>query len=423
MSSPLLRHARVLAFGILCGLTSGVGQTFFISLFVPDCESRFDLTKTQFSSVYSVCTILSAFLLPWVGARIDRIPVRRFFWQACALLVVGSVLCATAPALVFFVPGLFLLRFAGQGLCSHTWNTSVSRFFVQARGRALGIASLGHPLSEAVFPVAVTALTAAASVTTGWAAVGVFALLVSVPLSWWLLSPYDTSPGQFQQPSEEWQSTSTSTDNSTDDDVVTPVSWTRMDVFTDLRTWLMLPSWFAPGFFLTGLFFHQLVLAKEMTWTPKYLASCFVAFGISRAVGSFSGGFFTDALGARVMVIVQTLPLTLALSLFAVSNDAWVAVGYLSLSGFGIGLGSSARTTFLADRFGTLHLGAIRSLMMPIGVLATAIAPPIIGVLLDADVSFVTINSWSAALLAALTVMCALGVAAFGAAGAPRRLR
>ena len=85
-------HARFLMFGFLMAFVSSAGQTYFIGIFGPEIRASFDLTHTQWGTIYLVGTLCSALLLPWSGQVIDRVDLRVF---SCVVLVGLVVACFT----------------------------------------------------------------------------------------------------------------------------------------------------------------------------------------------------------------------------------------------------------------------------------------------------------------------------------------
>ena len=84
----LARQRRFLLFGLLLTFTSSAGQTYFIGIFGPEIRLSFDLSHTQWGSVYLAGTLLSTAFLPFSGQLIDRIDTRfaRMFGNvACRL--------------------------------------------------------------------------------------------------------------------------------------------------------------------------------------------------------------------------------------------------------------------------------------------------------------------------------------------------
>ena len=89
----LATYKTILAFGLVTALSSSFGQTFFISLFLPYFMADFDLSKGDFGFLYGGCTLVSAMCLPMLGARIDRLDLKRY----TALTIVGLAAAALRP--------------------------------------------------------------------------------------------------------------------------------------------------------------------------------------------------------------------------------------------------------------------------------------------------------------------------------------
>jgi len=79
---------------------------------------------------------------------------------------------------------------------------------------------------------------------------------------------------------------------------IAPINRTRREVLGDMRFYLMLPAILAPGFIVTGFFFHQGHLVQTKGWTMPWFASCFVAFAAAQLPASLIAGPLVDRFGA-----------------------------------------------------------------------------------------------------------------------------
>ena len=132
----LSTNRRLLGFGFVTALYSSFGQTYFIGIIGPAIQLEFGLSHTLWGTIYMIGTLASACLLPWTGALIDRLPLRRYTLAACFLLVFACAYITTTTGPVTLVLAIFLLRHAGQGLIMHISITSMARYFDRERGRA-----------------------------------------------------------------------------------------------------------------------------------------------------------------------------------------------------------------------------------------------------------------------------------------------
>ena len=97
----------------------------------------------------------------WLGRFIDRVDLRLWVALLGVAAVGACIVMSVAPSVVLLAVALFMLRLSCQSLLTHTYMTSMARYFDSGRGKAISIAMLGHPLGEAVFPLLSIALLAA----------------------------------------------------------------------------------------------------------------------------------------------------------------------------------------------------------------------------------------------------------------------
>jgi MFS family permease len=99
--------------------------------------------------------LLSGLVIIFAGKLIDQIPLKAFAITVVLGIVIANVTTGFSINVPMLFIGIFMLRFFGQGLLSHTAMTAMGRYFSKARGKALSIAYLGFPVAEAFFPIAI----------------------------------------------------------------------------------------------------------------------------------------------------------------------------------------------------------------------------------------------------------------------------
>lgn len=371
-----LREERaLLLFGVSLTFLSSVGQTFLVSLFVPAFLRDFGLSEAGFGALYAGATLMSALLLPWIGHWMDRTALHRFTWGVVVLLASAAWLLAAAWNVVVLGIALTGVRLAGQGLSSQTAATTMARYYHAARGRALGVSSLGYPLGEGALPLLLVGSIALIGSRLTWVALGA-AVLLAGPLLVRLLrrSGVDLDPRRAAARAE-----------------ATPggevPAWRRRDVLRDPRFWLVLPVKLLPPFWLTGLFLYQTTIAARKGWSVALMASAFLAFALARVVTTLPAGWLVDRYTARRLVPITVLPLGLAMALLGPAGAPWVPWAFMALLGASVGLSGAVHAAFWAELYGTRHLGAIQSLQMSLMVLSTAASPVLVGVVLERTVT------------------------------------
>lgn len=369
----IISNWRLLFFGFALTFFASFGQTYFIALFGAEIRNTFALSHGDFGTVYSIATLSSAATLIWLGRLIDHVDLRLFAGLACLGLAVACLVTANATSVIALTVAVYLLRLMGQGLMSHTAITSMARHFEHVRGRAISFAALGYPCSEAIFPIAVVAVVAAYGWRSGWLMGGLILSIVVVPLLLWLLKGQASHPGAQAEPATGAGGSATR-----------PRQWTRAEVLRDRRFYVFLPAYLAPSFIITGLFFHQVHLASEKGWSLGWLATCFIGYAAAKTVGSLLSGPLVDRFGTFRLLPVYMVPLIAAVVVVILVSHPIGALAYMALAGLANGITFTIIGAFWVEAYGVRHLGSIRALAAALSVMASALSPVSLGLLIDA---------------------------------------
>ena len=272
-------NGRLLSFGFLLALFSSFGQTFLISLYIPEIATTFSLTNTEISSMYATATIASAFTLPWVGRHIDFQPLVRFSLAVVIGLTLALLALSLAINPIMVIIGFWGLRLTGQALMGHTAVTTMARAYDLDRGKAISLANIGHPVGEAIFPLIIALLIQA----HGWRIPLRFSalslLILVVPLVVILLRNADPGilfPG-LSQNNDKAQTNQSHFTN--------PASLLRSRKF-----WILLPAITFLGAINTAIFFFQIQFGESRGWSVSWVAGCIAAFAVASALGMLFAG-------------------------------------------------------------------------------------------------------------------------------------
>jgi len=360
-------HRHGLGFGALLMALASFGQTFFISLFGGHLKQAFDLSNGSLGTAYAIGTFASAFTLQFVGRWIDWLGVRRYTIAVAALLAGACALMAVNTSFAGLVLTFYLLRLGGQGLMVHTALTVTARAFSRERGSALALANLGGALGEGVLPLAV----AGGMALIGWRAVwGVGAAIVL--LGGWFAVWRLLDRGRSATPAPP-----------------APPHRTRSahGLWRDRRFLLMLPVTLAPSFIITGFLFEQAHLLQEKHWEFAVWAGWFATFALTRGGAMLLIGPVIDAVGAVRLLPLFALPLAVAMLSIALVQAPWGMPLFLLPTGLSAGLSSTLLTALLVELYGSARLAEVRSVLASASVIASGLAPIVMGFLIDAGVS------------------------------------
>ncbi|WP_417443081.1 MFS transporter [Joostella sp.] len=367
----LKNNAKEISFGWVLTFLSSFGQTFLISLYVPEILKTFDLSKGGFGSIYAICTVISSVIMLTVGHTVDHKPIKK----VTAFTVLGlAISCFILGVSHYHIALLFIaftgLRLCGQGLLSHISFTVMSKYFTADRGKALSISSLGYSVGEAVFPIAIASIILWYDYEIAAIASGVFLLLYLIRLYFVKLDHFDADLDVTKKASAGF------------------LIKQFKEVISDKRFFIMMPASFSTGFISTAIFFYQYLFVEEKGWSLTLYASFFTAYAITRFVLSIAGGFWVDKYTAKKVFRVYLIPMCFGLLALAFIDSIIGALIFLILSGITVGVAGTVKTAVIAEIYGTQQMGTIRSLFTMFMVLSTALGPLIVGWMLDMNIHF-----------------------------------
>ena len=361
-----------LAAGFLLSFISGLGQTYFISIFGAEIRNEFGLTNGDWGLIYMVSTGLSAIVMVYAGTLADKYRVRSLSVLVLGLLALGCVALATASTLPMLAMVIFLLRFAGQGMAGHMAIVAMSRWFVATRGRAIAIASLGFMFGEATMPITLVWLKEFVHWQTLWWSFAAFTILM-VPVIWLLLTQ-ERTPSSVAKETEAFG--------------LGGRQWTRRDAICHRLFWLMVPGVaFFPAFG-TAFWFHQAHFAQIKGWTHLELVSVFPLGTVALAISTVAYGWLIDRVGAIRLLPFFLAPLVVAFVLhWAATSVATTALAVILM-----GVSGGGQATVLAacwsEFYGTRYIGSIKAAAAAVMVAGSAVGPGLTGLLIDMGFSF-----------------------------------
>jgi len=384
---PLIRTEwRLLLFSLFMMAGSSLGQTYFIALFGGEIRADLGLSHGDFGGLYSLATLCSAVALLWSGSLLDRLDLRRFAYMTIAGLSLGCLLMAISQNAFMLLIALFLLRQMGQGLMFMAGPTSLVRYLERDKGKANALGAIGFSLSEAILPSAVIAGLVWLSWRQSWLLWGGLLALLMPFMVYYLLRHHDQRQQHYLKRMQQAQTPSDANTRSASERL-TQHQWTRAEVLHDPLFYLFTPALMAQPFLFTGFMFHQVHLVEAKAWSLSYWGSLYILYALTAIVFKLGFGVLVDRWGAVRLVPFLSLPMGLGLLVLASGAAQWVAAVLMLCMGVTVGAYSVVTAPFFSEKYGNLHLGAIKSLATSLMVFMSALSPVLFGWLLDAGVS------------------------------------
>jgi predicted MFS family arabinose efflux permease len=359
---------KIILFGFIFTFFSSFGQSFFLGLFNSSIRETLSITHGQFGSIYASATLCSSFLLIWVGKKIDDINILKFTFFVAILLSFACFFFSKISSVLLLFIAIFLMRFSGQGMMSHTASTTISRYFSKTRGRALSISWFGLSSAEFILPVLMVYLLTIIDWKNLWIIFSIIVLIILPIASFLLIKNLNLNSREIN-------------DESIDE--IKVKQWKRIEVIKDYRFYIICLNMLAMPWIFTGFAVFQSFIQTSKGWGPYIIAQSFMSYSILSVLTLFVSGFLIDKFTSRKLLIYMNIPLLISVFILFYFNTPISAFVFLGLVGISNGFANILGSSTWAELYGVKHLGSIKALTTALMVFATAFGTALFGFLID----------------------------------------
>ena len=361
-------NKKIIIFGFIFTFFSSFGQSFFLGLFNAPIRNELGITHGQFGNIYAMATIFSSILLIWVGKKIDEYQIFYYSFFVIILLFLSSLFFSFINNIFLLAIGIFLMRFSGQGLMSHTSTTTISRFFEKSRGKALSTIWFGLSSAEFILPVFVTYFFVIYSWRTVWQGIAIIIILfLPIVIFNTIRSVKLESREKDQNPKINLKIK----------------SWRRVEVIKDFRFYIVSLNMLAMPWVATGVFVYQSFITESKMWSIYTIPKAFMVYSITSIITLFFSGFLVDKFTSRKLIPLMNIPLLFAMLVLFYYEQEISAFIFLGLIGVSNGLANVLGSSTWAEIYGVKYIGSIKALTTALMVFSTAFGTALFGALID----------------------------------------
>jgi len=364
---------KVIVFGFIFTFFSSFGQSFFLGLFNSSIRTELSITHGQFGSIYASATLLSSFILVWIGKKIDDVHILKFSSYVVILLAISSFMFSKISSLFFLFFSIFLMRLSGQGLMSHTASTTVSRFFEKSRGKALSTIWLGLSFAEFMLPLLIVFLLTIIDWRSIWLSISILVIIILPFASIFLIKSVNLDSRESQI-GDKLQ-------------IKKIRQWKRIEVLKDYRFYIICLNMLAMPWIATGTFVYQSFISTSKGWGTYVIAQSFMAYSILSVITLFFSGFLIDKFTSRKLLIYMNIPLFLSAFVLFNYTSTVSSFIFLGLIGISNGLANILGSSTWAELYGVKYIGSIKALTTALMVFSTAFGTALFGLLIDNGLS------------------------------------
>ena len=359
---------KVILFGFIFTFFSSFGQSYFLGLFNSSIREALSITHGQFGSIYASATLCSSLLLIWVGKKIDDVNIFKFAFFVTILLSFACFFFSRVTSVFLLFIAIFLMRFSGQGMMSHTASTTISRYFTKTRGRALSISWFGLSSAEFIMPVLMVYLLTIIDWQNLWLIFSISVLIILPIVSFLLIKNLNLDSREANDENIKH---------------VEIKQWRRRDVLKDYRFYIISLNMLAMPWIFTGFAVFQSFVQTSKEWGPYVIAQSFMSYSIFSVLTLFLSGFLIDKFTSRKLLIYMNIPLLLSVIVLFFFDTPITAFLFLGLVGISNGFANILGSSTWAELYGVKYLGSIKALTTALMVFATAFGTALFGYLID----------------------------------------
>jgi predicted MFS family arabinose efflux permease len=359
---------KVILFGFIFTFFSSFGQSYFLGLFNSSIREALSITHGQFGSIYASATLCSSLLLIWVGKKIDDVNIFKFAFFVIILLSFACFFFSRITSVFLLFIAIFLMRFSGQGMMSHTASTTISRYFTKTRGRALSISWFGLSSAEFIMPVLMVYLLTFIDWQNLWLIFSISVLIILPIASFLLIKNLNLDSREA---------------NDENIKEVEIKQWKRREVIKDYRFYIISSNMLAMPWIFTGFAVFQSFIQTSKGWGPYVIAQSFMSYSVLSVLTLFLSGFLIDKFTSRKLLIYMNIPLLLSVIVLFFFDTPITAFIFLGLVGISNGFANILGSSTWAELYGVKYLGSIKALTTALMVFATAFGTALFGYLID----------------------------------------
>ena len=352
-------------------------------------------STADFTWAQTISRFLMAFAGVWIGVYVNKLGGR-------PVMVAGALILAGALFSVSLVEELWqwlLLRgvvFAlGAAMVGNlVVNVTLSKWFVERRGRAIAVAAMGVSLAGVVWPPLMTWIIEQSDWRGGWQAMSAISLAVLLPAALFMRR----SPEDHRMHPDGKSDAEIRSGGGMAAALDLRNSFTRTEALRTSAFYIVVVAFGLGGFGIGVILLHTIPFLTGLGFSPATAAWLSAAMSLPAFLAKPFWGWLTDKVEPKYLAVAAfNLAGAGMLVILGGGNSGSLPVltaGYVVL-GWGFGGFIPLQETIWGSYFGRRYLGAVRSIAMPFALFFAAGGPQAASFYVDVvgnyDGAFVTV--------------------------------
>ncbi|MFP4609026.1 MAG: MFS transporter [Candidatus Aenigmatarchaeota archaeon] len=338
-------------------------RSYSFGVFILPLTEEFGWPRGPLTLGFSLSLLMTSFLGIVSGKLSDRYGVKKVMLVGTVFIVLGFTLTSQITSLLQLY-GCFILIGVGASAFYIPVTTTVTRWFDERRGLAIGISVTALAFGMAFFPPILERVIASIGWRSTFVVIGVFSLAV-LSLSTFLMKSSPESPKKKKTAEVEEE------------------GYTLKGALKTKHFWVIYFMFLVAQFSAMTITVHIVPYSMDVGIPSFYAATLLTAVGIANIFGRIFGGWTSDKLGVIKGVTIFFLLQSIAIFSLPVSTLLWILYPVALLFGLAYGGWVMIYPVIISRLFGTEHSGEILGALGTVAGIGGSLGPLFAGYIFD----------------------------------------
>ena len=370
--TPFFYGWIIVAGAFFGAFASGGIQGFTFSVFLKPMSEDLGWDRAALTAGVAINTLVASFIAPLFGYIVDRHGPRPLMAAAAVVGGVAAFLLSQVTQLwqfylIFAVAGIF----GGAALGEVVTQSTVVKWFVRRRGRAVAFGSMGGAASGALLSPIMIFIVDNSGWRDGWVLMAALFFLILLPVSYLMIRrPEDVG----LEPDGDESLDTIQSGGGAD----TERSWTLRQALRDKSLWLLTGALTVVGLCVSSVVIHEVSYITDRGFSKATAAFVLSTHAAMASVGRLLWGFIVERVKVRYAMAAVYILCGTSLVLLVTAEFAALLLVFAVVYGLSIGGYSVTTTVAFANYYGRDHVGSIRGAISPLVTGSVALGPVLI---------------------------------------------
>ena len=370
--TPFFYGWIIVAGAFFGAFASGGIQGFTFSVFLKPMSEDLGWDRAALTTGVAINTLVASFIAPLFGYIVDRHGPRPLMAAAAVVGGVAAFLLSQVTQLwqfylIFAVAGIF----GGAALGEVVTQSTVVKWFVRRRGRAVAFGSMGGAASGALLSPIMIFIVDNSGWRDGWVLMAVLFFLILLPVSYLMIRrPEDVG----LEPDGDESLDTIQSGGGAD----TERSWTLQQALRDKSLWLLTGALTVVGLCVSSVVIHEVSYITDRGFSKATAALVLSTHAAMASVGRLLWGFIVERVRVRYAMAAVYILCGASLVLLVTAEFAVLLLVFAVVYGLSIGGYSVTTAVAFANYYGRDHVGSIRGAISPLVTGSVALGPVLV---------------------------------------------